>query len=230
MKVKCNIVDIVENRSEKELDDFIEKEEKSFKKPVSTCYGITNKCEDGQYILFADYDKVYFGTLLKELDNIFNKFKRYLTPFAILESSESVLTKNGTLGSYHVVSFVKLPYQKMRELLSYMTVDDDFYKLPKNTPYRANTLRVSPKFAWETQYDAKTDEAVGNKQILKDAPRFITWYPQESAHIPLMEVSEAHLKTYKHLIEDFKFPLIYCRWIMDGSSKVEFKQYDSLGR
>lgn len=208
----------------------VAKQKKEFKKPISTCYGITNKCEDGQYVLFADYDKIYFGTLLKELDKIFSKFKNKLTPFAILESSPSVITKNGALGSYHVVSFTKMPYQKMREILSYMTVDDDFYKLPANTPYRANTLRISPKFAWEEQHDAETGEGVGKQRVFKGAPRFITFYPQESGHIPELRVSEAHLKTYKHLVEDFKFPLISFRWKMDGLTKVEFKQYDSLGR
>lgn len=203
---------------------------KEVKKPVSTCYGITNKCDDGQYILFADYDNIFFGTLLKELDKVFIRFKKYLTAFAILESSPSVVTKGGTLGSYHVVSFVKLPYQKMREILSYMTVDDAFYRLPANTPYRSNTLRVSPKFTWEDRFDKDSLEKVGSQYVLKEAPKFVTFYPQDSAHIPDFRVSEGHLKAYKHLISDFKLPLVSLKWKLDGLTQVEFKQYDSLGK
>lgn len=207
----------------------LEKLSKSVKKPVSTCYGITNKCEDGEYILFADYDKVYLNTLFKELNNVFRRYSKYLTQFAVFESSQSILTKNGTLGSYHVISFAKLPYQKMREILSYMTVDDAFYKLPANTPYRANTLRISPKFAWEEQQDSKTGEPVGMQEVLKDSPKFITWFPDER-HVPEVKVSEGHLKTYNHFIQNFKIPLISVKWDMDRSTRIELKQYDSLGK
>jgi len=205
------------------------KDNKEVKKPVSSAYGVTNKCEDGEYILFADYDKIYLHTLLKELENVFKKHKKYLTQFAIFESSKSILTKNGTLGSYHVISFAKLPYQKMREILSYMSVDDAFYKLPANTPYRANTLRISPKFEWEVQEDLITGDPVGNQEVLKDAPRFITWFP-DALNIPVVKVSGGHLKTYKHFIDSFKFNLAFAKWDLDPSTNIELKQYDSLGR
>jgi len=221
----CLIKNIIQRLYSKELK---ESAFKVFKKPISTCYGITNKCEDGKYILFADYDKIYFSTLLKELDNVFKRNKKYLTQFAIFESTESILTKNGTFGSYHVVSFAKLPYQKMREILSFMTVDDDFFKLPKTVPYRANTLRISPKFDWEEQQDGKTGEPVGNQKVLKDAPKFVCWFPDIN-NIPEVKVSEGHLKTYKHLIKNFCYPFIFNEYKMDCSTKIELKQYDSLG-
>lgn len=197
------------------------------KKPVSNCCGITNRCEDGQYILFADYDKVYFATLLKELDSIFKRFSKHLTQFAILESSPSILTQNGTLGSYHVISFGKMPYQKMREVLSYMTVDDAFFKLPANTPYRTNTLRISPKFTWVEQFDKETDEGLGNQKILKDEPRFLTWFP-DVENVPEVEVSEGHIRTYEHMLNSFRFPERFTLYKLDHGVKIELKQYDSL--
>jgi len=63
-------------------------ENKEFKKPVSESYGITNKCADGEYILFADYDKIYLSTLLKELDNVFKKHKKYLTQLRTSETEK----------------------------------------------------------------------------------------------------------------------------------------------
>ena len=205
----------------------MKEENKEFKKPVSESYGITNKCADGEYILFADYDKIYLSTLLKELDNVFKKYKKYLTQFAILESTESILTEGGTMGSYHVISFAKLPYQKMREILSYLSVDDAFYKLPANTPYRANTLRISPKFEWVEQHDKETGDHVGNEKVLKDAPKFVCWFPDEY-NIPEVKVSEGHLKTYKHLIKNFRYPSIFTKYDMDQSTKIELKKYGSL--
>jgi len=150
-------------------------EKKEVKYPNSTCYGISNRTDDGYYVLFADYDKIYLHVLLKELKNIWDKHKDYLSNFAILESTPSILTKNGTLGSYHAVSFAKLPYQKMQEILSYMSVDTDFFKLPKATAYRTNTLRISPKFKWEKEFDSETGDHVGNSIVLKEEPKFITW-------------------------------------------------------
>jgi len=197
---------------------------REFKKPVSTAYGLTNKCADGEYILFADYDKVYLHVLLKELDNIFKKHKKYLTNFAIFESTKSISTKNGTLGSYHVVSFAKLPYQKMREILSYLSIDDDFYKLPQNTPYRANTLRISPKYEYQGFSDADTKDGT----IIKDAPKFVCWFP-EGNNIPKVKVSGGHLKTYEHLINNFDMPDNFLDYDLDLSAKIELKQYDSLG-
>ncbi len=196
------------------------------KKPVSSCYGITNKCSDGEYVLFADYDKVYFHVLLEELTNIFEKHKDKLTPFLILESSESISTKNGTLGSYHVISFGKLPYHEMREILSGMSVDDAFYNLPKNTPYRANTLRISPKFEWKERFD-QNDVPVGVQHVLTDAPKFLCWHP-DVVHIPGVKVSEAHLKAYKLMIDKLQIPLAFVKWNFDGQKDFELKQYDSL--
>jgi hypothetical protein len=63
--------------------------------PRSVCYGITNKTLDGLYILFADYDEVYFHVILKELDDLIKKYPADLCNFAIFESTESKLTKQG---------------------------------------------------------------------------------------------------------------------------------------
>lgn len=189
---------------------------KKHEKPKSFCYGLTNRCDDGAYILFADYDKIYLEVLLKELANVYKRFKPILTRFAIFESSPRVMTKKGALGSFHVVSFGKIPYAKMREVLSYMTVDDDFYRLPKSTAYRTNTLRVSPKF------DYKKPDVV-----LKDAPRFLAWFPLEQG-VSGVEVSNAHLSGYSLYVEDFD-PEGLKNYVKDDCFKIELKKYFSRG-
>ena len=185
--------------------------------PVSTCYGVTNKCHDNEYVLFADYDGIYFHTLLEELRSIHAKHKKYLTNFAIFESTESILTSNGTLGSYHVVSFAKLPYHKMREILQFMSVDDDFYALPKKTAYRSNTLRISPKFKWDHGAEG---------EMLKEAPKFVTWFPEER-YVCEQMVSLGHLKAYSKFVEGFNYLEVVKSWVFDVDAHVELKKYCS---
>ena len=42
---------------------------KTYKPDIETI-GITNRCEDGLFILFADYDKIYKKIVYKNLDNL----------------------------------------------------------------------------------------------------------------------------------------------------------------
>lgn len=180
--------------------------------PKSTCYGITNKCADGKYVLFADFDGIYFADLLKAVDQLIERHKVF-SNFIILESSDPVHTKDGILGSYHLVNFAKLPYQKVREVLSELPVDKEFYDALCYTPYRSNTLRHSPKFKW------KTDE------VIKAAPRFICFYPADKPLEPVGELSSAHFKAYKHFFSLPECLSLYGKFDLLG--EIELKRYDS---
>ena len=116
----------------------------------------------------------------------------------------------------------------MREILSYMTIDDDFFRLPKNTAYRTNTLRVSPKYAWVREEDSKTGEHVGNSARLKDAPKFITWFPEVQTKTDL-EMSNAHIKAYQKYIDNFYIYPYFANVKKDKSSTIEVKKYNSFG-
>jgi len=188
------------------------------KTPKSLCYGITNKTSDGQYVLFADYDSVYFSVVLKELDDLIKANPDVFTNFAIFESSESILTKEGALGSYHVVNFSKMPYHEMRECLSRLSVDDDFYRLPEKTAYRCNTLRISPKFKY-----SKNNANV----VLKDSPRFICFYPTEKNIQPIKnKVSSAHKLVYELVCNMPLLPVLTNK--EDGLKGIDIKKYYSL--
>jgi hypothetical protein len=204
---------------------------KSFEKPKTTCTGILNRCEDGSFILFIDYDKTYFHILVKELENLKKRFPDKLTSFAIFETTNSIETKNGILGNYHVVSFAKVSFEDVNDMLRWTTADEDFKKLPLNTPYKAWTLRVSPKFDWEKQYCSQTGEYLGKCDVIKDAPTFIGWSQLEDTFSG--EISQAHLKFYKYHISKKRDTKLYDDvleyWKNDGSSRIELKQYDSLG-
>lgn len=194
-----------------------EKKKSNFKKPVSSCYGLTNKTKDGQFVLFADYDNILFDVLIRELDDLIKAFPNQFCNFLILESSTPKLVKQGILGCYHVVNFAKFPYQLMREKLARLSVDEDFYKLPQKTSYRTNTLRISPKFKF------------GSEKILKDAPKFLCYYPMLDKLEPKnpKSVSTAHRSTYESLL---RVPAFKFNWNKkeDGFKTIQIKKYDSL--
>ena len=191
-------------------------------KPKSLCYGITNKTNDGLYTLFADYDNVYFHVLLKELDDLIKVYPDQLTNFAVFETRESEATSSGVVGSYHVINFSKHPYQKMREMLSRLSVDDKFFALPKNTAYRCNTLRVSPKFKY------LKDGSKGEEVVLTPAPRFVCFYPTTEKLEPKKKiVSSAHLRAYEILLNMPKFRMSWATK-EDDLTGVQLKKYYSL--
>jgi hypothetical protein len=191
-------------------------------KPKSLCYGITNKTQDGLYILFADYDNIYFHTLLKELDSLIKTYPSELTNFAIYETRESIQTPQGVLGSYHVINFAKMPYANMREKLAYLSVDDLFFKLPKRVAYRSNTLRISPKFKYFKELSMQ-------KEIeLTPAPRFVCFYPtHERLECSKRKVSSAHLNAYQVLLGLPKFRMMWSKR-EDELKVIELKKYYSL--
>lgn len=187
-------------------------EETEFK-PKTLCYGITNRCSDGSYILFADYDNINESVLFKELENLLKRFPE-LKCFMVLESSEPYSVNSEIFGSYHVISFTKMPYHKMREVLSYMSVDDDFFQLPAKTTYRCNTLRISPKFSVRTG------------EIAKGKPGFLKFFP---CFVLSSDFSMPHLL---YFISFFKPDLgkdkASIQAIGKPKGRVEFKKYYSL--
>lgn len=202
-------------------------QEIKIKKPKTTCYGVTNRTKSGEYVFFADYDRIEFGRLTKELDDLIARFPFHFTNFAILESSPSLLIDGKCIGSYHVISFAKLPFQKLCNILGYTTVDPLFFKMLSQTEYRSNTLRVSPKFAWEEQFEKETNEGCGLQEFLKEQPRFVCFYPTTEKLSTKFEVSTAHLNTYRAL-GLIKNPMSYA-WGKkeDGSRWIEIKKYES---
>jgi len=194
---------------------------KTILKPKSVCYGLTNKTVDGLFVLFADYDKSYLHILISDLNNLIKRFPNDFTNFAVFESTESQCTKNGTIGSYHVINFSKFPYQIMRERLGYLSVDDKFFELPAKTPYKANTLRVSPKFKWYKEGHFL------NEEVLKEAPKFSFFYPSVEKLTPKKnKVSTAHLNAYQVLCGMPKFRFSWAKQ-EDKETFVQLKKYES---
>lgn len=189
---------------------------KDLPKPQSTCYGITNLCKDGSRVFFADYDRIDFGRLCRELDSLIKRFPKLFSNFLILESSPSFILDGNTIGSYHVICPVKLSYQKLCEILSFTSIDPLFYRMLTATSFRSNTLRISPKF------DVKTGEN------LKEAPRFICFYPTTEKLNPKGAISSAHLRAYEKLLNVPQYKMIWNQ--EDQEDWVELNKYDTGGK
>lgn len=185
------------------------------KKPKSFCYGITNLCKDGSRVFFADYDKIEFSRLIQELNNLIESFPKVFTNFIILESHESYLQDGKTVGSYHIISPIKLPYQKLVKILEKTSVDPLFSKMLVATTWKSNNLRISPKF----------DISTGN--AIKEAPRFICFYPTVKKLDPKGKISTGHLWAYKYI---FDIPSQFTWHAKEDHSKwIEINKYETGG-
>ena len=112
----------------------------------------------------------------------------------------------------------------MRERLSYLSVDDDFFSLPPKTPYKANTLRVSPKFKYQEEGSALEDV------VLKPAPKFFGFFPRLTKLTPKKYlVSSAHLNAYQVMLGMPKFVFDY-KNKLDKESFVQIKKYGSASK
>ena len=180
-------------------------------KPKTTCYGITNKCKDGSYVLFIDFDNITEETFYKNLSALQERFKGKLTNFLVLKSSKSRLINGVSVGSFHAISFRKISFQECAEILSFSCCDPMFYKALFSTTWRANTLRISPKFKY------------GGDKVVKEAPEFYKFFPVAPVKYS-GEVSSGHLNYY---LKNFVYALPPFKVKADGLKIVEFDKYNS---
>jgi hypothetical protein len=199
---------------EKKLRQTYSKNNQELKveEPKTTCFGITNKCKDGSYVLFIDFDEINVETLNKNLASLQERFKYKLTNFLVLSSSPIRLINDVPVGSFHAISFRKLSFHECLEVLSFAVCDPMFYKALGSTTWRANTLRISPKFKYNSD------------EMVKEAPKFYAWFPVKPVQY-LGEVSSPHLNFYlKKMVGEVSVPFVVQG---DGAKTCEFDRYNS---
>jgi len=96
--------------------------------------GYCNRCQDGKYIVFMDYDRIAFEWLTQELQVLQDAFK--LGDFYIFESSS---------GCYHVVCLDRLSFFDYVTLLRNSSVDRDYIDVPLKYGKKVWTLRFTEK-------------------------------------------------------------------------------------
>lgn len=162
-------------------------------KPKVKCYGVSNRCEDGQFILFLDFDSIYKDIMYKNLDLLLKKYPNLLDVFYIARTSEEKHLKNGKIiGSYHAINFIKHTKNQINEFLNQSDVDPEYIKSFNTTAHKSNVLRLTNKYY------------ALDGRIIKEAPVFMQTYPK----IPLpknkriiisnKQCSIAHYKIFSH--------------------------------
>lgn len=126
--------------------------------------GYTNRCMDGKYVVFLDYDDFQFEWIQYEIEALQTLF--HLGDFYIFESSPN---------SYHAVCFDKVSVHEYISILRNSSVDTNYINVPLHFGKKVWTLRLTDK----------------DKQPIKYIKRFTayrdTWRDQSSAHIDLIE-------------------------------------------
>lgn len=95
--------------------------------------GTTNRCADGRYVLYIDYDRMEQEWVVEELLHLQNVFD--LGDIHLFKSSES---KNG----YHAVSFAKLTAYEFIQVLQNSSCDEAFKNVPRFSSTRNWVLRA----------------------------------------------------------------------------------------
>jgi len=194
-----------------EARDYVFTLSKTYK-PKIECFGITNRCADGKFILFLDYDKIYKDIVFKNLSNLIKLFPEDLDNFYIATTEKEEKLKSGKIkGSYHVVNFVKNFKFKIEEMIKYCDVDPYFIKIPHKTAHKCHVLRVSNKFY-------KVDGS-----NLKETPEFLECYPR-TLRQSKKECSLAHFKAFQRFWK-LKNPCYPHNF--DDSKTVEMHKYST---
>jgi len=154
-------------------------------KPTIRCFGLTNRCSDGKFVFFADYDRVYKSLLYKNLDVLLERYPDSFDKFYIVKTGKEEYGMDGDIvGSYHVINFVKHSKSDIQEFLTFCDVDPDFVRIPNKTAHKTHVLRISEKFYEE------------NGKVIKESPKFLEIYPSNKSNSGL-ECSYAHYKFFQ---------------------------------
>lgn len=112
--------------------------------PKYSVYGITNRTDDNNYLLFLDYDNVEDTIVYQDIKMLQSKFNLG-TCIIRLSNKRYIKSNKAFVASFHVIFFSKLPFKSMLEIMKYTRCDENFKKA--NFQQRCKVLRLSQKGA-----------------------------------------------------------------------------------
>lgn len=196
-----------------ENEDYCVTLSKTYKPKIETV-GVSNRCYDGSYVLFADYDQIYKDLVYKNLNNLMRKYPLKFDNFFIATTEPETILKRGKIkGSYHAVCFTKFKKDEIKLFLEDMDVDPHFASIPFKTAHKCHVLRLDKKY-W--QHD-------GTEQ--KEEPKFCEIYPREIM-FSTKENSHAHYKLFSRFWNFYDPYFAFRKW--DFPSKmIELHEYST---
>ena len=133
--------------------------------------GYTNRCQDGSYVIFLDYDNIEYEWLINEINYLQEMYR--LGDFYIFSSSENC---------FHVVCLDKVPLEYYLKILRSSSVDPNYINVPLYSGRKIWTLRVT---------DKTSDKRIGkNKKGIIDFKAVVVGssiFKQSKAHTVFVE-------------------------------------------
>ena len=103
-------------------------------KRIKYVAGYTNRCKDGKYCIFLDYDNSELSWIEAELNHLQHAF--LLSDFYLFKSSEN---------SYHAVCFDKVTMEDYVKILKNSSVDINYINVPLHFGKKVWSLRLTDK-------------------------------------------------------------------------------------
>lgn len=97
-------------------------------------FGFTNRCMDGLYVIFIDYDGLDEDWIIGELRRLQDEFG--LSTFYLSQSSRL---------NHHAICLDKVPLNYFLDILKNSSVDYNYMRVPLNYGRKTWTLRTSEK-------------------------------------------------------------------------------------
>lgn len=132
------------------------------KRQIET-FGYTNRCEDGRYIIFLDYDRIELKWIEGELKFLQDTFQ--LSDFYIFKSGED---------NYHAICFDKVALYKYLNILKNSTVDINYINVPLHFGKKIWVLRMSDKNDIPVEYVRKISSPFNKHTQSKAHAKFIS--------------------------------------------------------
>ena len=107
---------------------------RAFKDLTEYVAGITNKCADGRYILFLDYDDVPEEWIIEEVGYLIEEYR--LGNCYLFKSSKQ---------GYHVISTQKRSLRELLQIMRDTSTDDAYTYVSLRRARKVWTLRISEK-------------------------------------------------------------------------------------
>lgn len=112
----------------------------SYKEQHTYVAGITNKCRDGRYVIFLDYDEVPREWVEEEL--------KYLCDEHFLKNIHLFRTNNG----YHAICTEKVSLRTLVKIMRDSSTDAAYLTVPLRRAKKVWTLRTTPKGGEKPRY------------------------------------------------------------------------------
>lgn len=146
-------------------------------KPELATVGINNICEDGNFVLFLDYDNIEFDYFIKDLEKLSKNYG--LSHFIVIKTRDK---------SYHAVCLEKFPLSKVQEIVNDSLCDYSYKRFPVKID-KGWILRVTDKIV------------VQNGEISSVAPVYMALLKFGKPR--KFSISRAHLEFFAKIYPEF---------------------------